>query len=62
MTPSVSLLVYVALFWTLPATIAVIAYRRYGSSFSKLRTSLQRSLEPTIQPPRPEKAKATVDA
>lgn len=62
MTPSLSLLLYVALFWTLPATTAVIVYRRHDNSFSKVRKSIGQTFAPLVEPARPEKAKATVDA
>jgi hypothetical protein len=58
MTPSLSLLLFVALFWTLPATTAVLAYRRHDSSVEKLMDSIRRSVEPMLSTPRTEEVKA----
>lgn len=62
MTPSLSLILFVALFWTLPASIAVIAYRRHDSSVEKLKASVFGSAESTLNLPRTEEAKAGLDA
>lgn len=62
MTPSLSLILYVALFWTLPATTAVIVYRRHDSSLSKLKLNIRRTFESVAQPACPEQTKAPVDA
>lgn len=56
MTPSLFLLLSVALFWTLPASAAVVAYRRHDSSIENLKASL---LETTTVA---EKANARVEA
>lgn len=61
MTPSLSLLLYVAIFWTLPASVAVIAYRRHDSSMEKLKASIFGSAD-TLHIPRTEEAKARLDA
>ncbi|PSQ97469.1 MAG: hypothetical protein BRD55_02490 [Bacteroidetes bacterium SW_9_63_38] len=58
MTPSLSLLLFVALFWTLPATTAVLAYRRHDDSMEKLMDSVRRSVAPVLSAPQPEEAKA----
>ena len=44
MIPSLTLILFVALFWTLPATTAVLAYRRHDSSVEKLMNSIRRSV------------------
>jgi predicted ThiF/HesA family dinucleotide-utilizing enzyme len=62
MTPSLSLLLYVAIFWTLPASVAVIAYRRHDSSMEKLKASVFGSGERTLRILRTEEAKAGIDA
>jgi hypothetical protein len=62
MTPSLSLILFVALFWTLPASVAVIAYRRHDSSVEKLKASLRDSVESTLSAARTEEAKAGLDA
>jgi hypothetical protein len=41
MTPSLSLILFVALFWTLPASAAALAYRRYDGSIKDLKASLR---------------------
>jgi len=55
MTPSLTLILFVALFWTLPATTAVLAYRHHDSSVEKLMDAIRRSV-PAL--PQPEEAKA----
>jgi len=62
MTPSLTLILCVALFWTLPASAAVIAYRRHDSSIEKLKASLFGSADRTLHIPRTEEAKAGIDA
>jgi hypothetical protein len=62
MTPSLSLLLFVALFWTLPASAAVLAYRRHDSSVDKLKASIRRSVEPALNVLRTDEAKAGLDA
>jgi hypothetical protein len=58
MTPSLSLILFVALFWTLPATTAILAYRRHDSSVEKLMDSVRRSVTPILSAPRTEEAQA----
>lgn len=58
MTPSLTLILFVALFWTLPATTAVLAYRRHDSSMEKLMNSIRRSVAPMPSAPRTEEVKA----
>ncbi len=58
MAPSLFLILSVALFWTLPASVAVLAYRHHDSSVEKLKASLLNSPTPAV----PDKAKARVDA
>jgi len=41
MTPTLSLILMVALFWTLPASAAVLAYRKHGSSIDNLKRSVE---------------------
>lgn len=62
MTPSLSLILYVALFWTLPASAAAIAYRRYDGSIEDLKASVFDSTKPTVNLARTENAKAGLDA
>ena len=40
MTPTPTFILLVALFWTLPASAAVLAYRRHGSSLENLKRSV----------------------
>jgi hypothetical protein len=44
MTPTPTLLLFVALFWTLPASLAVLAYRRQGHSVENVTTAVRRRL------------------
>lgn len=62
MTPSLSLILFVALFWTVPASAAVIAYRRYDGSIEDLKASVLGSTVPTLNVARTEEAKAGLDA
>lgn len=62
MTPSLTLILFVALFWTLPASLAVLAYRRHDSSVAKLKASIRRSVEPVLSLARTEEPKAHVEA
>jgi len=61
MTPSLSLLFYVAIFWTLPASVAVIAYRRHDSSMEKLKASVFGSAD-ALHISWTDEAKARLDA
>ena len=45
MTPTPTLLLFVALFWTLPATAAVLVYRRHDNSLSNVKAAVQRQLD-----------------
>jgi len=59
MTPSLSLILFVALFWTLPATTAILTYRHHDSSVEKLMNSIRSpSVGPVLSAPRTEEAKA----
>ena len=62
MTPSLNLILFVALFWTLPASAAVLAYRRHDSSVEKLKASIRRSVEPILGALHTDEAKAGLDA
>jgi hypothetical protein len=44
MTPTPVVLLIVALFWTLPASAAVLAYRRHGSSVENVKAAVRRRL------------------
>lgn len=52
MTPTLPLILLTAIFWTLPASVAVLLYRTHGSSLEKLR----RSIEGTLGLPQPHDA------
>lgn len=41
MTPTPALLLFVALFWTLPASAAAFLYRKNGNSFEDLSGAFQ---------------------
>lgn len=41
MTPTPTLLLFVALFWTLPASAAAFLYRKNGNSFEDLSGAVQ---------------------
>ena len=45
MTPTPTLLLFVALFWTLPASAAVLVYRRNDNSLSNVKAAVQRQLD-----------------
>jgi len=62
MAPSLTLILAVALFWTLPASTAVIAYRKHDSSMEKLKASVLDSVNRALHIPRTEEAKAGLDA
>jgi hypothetical protein len=61
MTPSLSLILFVAIFWTLPASAAAIAYRRYDGSIEDLKDSVFGSTGPTLNVARTDEAKAGLD-
>jgi hypothetical protein len=62
MTPTPTLILFVALFWTLPASLAVIAYRRNESSLKNLKTSVHHSIERALNAIRVEQAWLQLDA
>lgn len=62
MTPSLTLILFVALFWTLPASLAVIVYRRHDSSLANVKASIRRSVTPALDLAHTEEAKARLDA
>lgn len=62
MTPSLTLILFVALFWTLPASLAVLTYRRHGSSVARMTESVRRSMEPVLDLAHTEEAKARLEA
>ncbi len=45
MTPTPTVILLTALFWTLPATTAVLAYRKYDGSIENVKAALQRSIQ-----------------
>ena len=49
MTPTPTLLVAVALFWTLPASAAAYLYRRNGNSLEDLAGTLRHELARTVK-------------
>lgn len=61
MTPTPSLILFVALFWTLPASLAVIAYRRNESSIKTLKQSVHHSVERALNAIRVEQAWLRLD-
>lgn len=62
MTPTPTLLLVVALFWTLPASIAAYAYRRNEHAVEGLKTSVHHSIERGLNSIRAENARLHVDA
>ncbi len=55
MTPTPTVILLVALFWTLPASAAVLTYRKHDSSLENVKAALQRSVvsvfgQPDLQP------------
>jgi hypothetical protein len=51
MTPTPTVLLLVALFWTLPATTAALAYRTHESPFEALKERVEQVLgQPELQP------------
>jgi hypothetical protein len=45
MTPTPTVLLLVALFWTLPASAAMLMYRKHDRSIKNLRASMQRRFD-----------------
>ena len=62
MTPSLTLLLCVALFWTLPASVAVLAYRRHDNDVEKMKASMRHSITSLVAPPGTDETKARLDA
>jgi hypothetical protein len=55
MTPTPTVILLVSLFWTLPASAAVLTYRKHGSSVENVKAALKRSIDsvfsqPSLQP------------
>ncbi len=61
MTPTPTLILFVAIFWTLPASLAVIAYRRNESFLKDLKTSVHHSTERALNAIRVEQAWLRLD-
>jgi hypothetical protein len=49
MTPTPTLLLFVALFWTLPASAAVLVYRKYGSSVENVKAAVQHQVDRVVE-------------
>ena len=49
MTPTPTLLLFVALFWTLPASAAAFIYRKHDSSLSNVKVAMQRKLDRVVE-------------
>jgi hypothetical protein len=54
MTPTPTLLLLTALFWTLPATAAVLTYRKHGSSIENVTAALQDRIDDLLTTPQPQ--------
>ncbi len=61
MTPTPSLILFVALFWTLPASLAVLAYRKNESFLQNIKTSVHHSVERALNAIRVEQAWLRLD-
>lgn len=61
MTPTPLFLLFVALFWTLPASLAAYAYRRNEYSLSALQSSIHHSIERGLNSVRAEQAHAQAE-
>jgi hypothetical protein len=61
MTPTPSLILLVALFWTLPASLAVLAYRQNESFLVDVKTSVHHSVERALNAIRVEQAWLRLD-
>lgn len=61
MTPTPTLILSVALFWTLPASLAVLAYRRNENSIKDLKASVHHSVERALNAIRVEQAWLRLD-
>lgn len=53
MTPTPTFLLLVTLFWTLPASTAVLIYRKHDSSLENVKASFERLVE-GLQEPQPQ--------
>ena len=49
MTPTPTLLLFVALFWTLPASAAVLVYRMHGSSMENVKAAVQHRIDRLVE-------------
>jgi hypothetical protein len=49
MTPTPTVLLLVALFWTLPASTAVFVYRKHGSSLENVKADAQHRFDHVMQ-------------
>lgn len=49
MTPTPTLLLFVALFWTLPASAAALVYRRHDNSLGNVKVAVQRQLDRVVE-------------
>jgi len=49
MTPTPTVLLLVALLWTLPASAAALAYRRHGGSLDAVKATVQRQLTHVVE-------------
>jgi len=62
MTPTPTLLLFVALFWTVPASLAAYAYRRNGRSIDNMKEALLRAVDDATAAFSTEEASARLDA
>lgn len=62
MTPSVTLLVYVLIFWTLPASCAAVIYQRSDLSLRRLMAPIGRSVMRTLKQFRRKEAPVGIDS
>lgn len=62
MTPTPTLILFIAVFWTLPASLAVLAYRESGSSIANMKAALSRALNDATSVFTTEEASARLDA
>ena len=62
MTPTPTLLLVVAIFWTLPASVAAYAYRRNETDLGALKSSVHHSVERALNAIRTEETRVPVDA
>jgi hypothetical protein len=61
MTPTPSLILLVALFWTLPASLAVLAYRQNENFLQNVQATVHRSVERALNAIRVEQAWLRLD-